>query len=258
MGSLEKDAVRRANPLEHVIPALLNEHPTESVGELKVRCPWHEDKAPSLRINPSKGVWHCDPCDIGGDVFAFVQRWHQSEFPEALAWLADRAGLTGQALSGERREVAAYSYLDETGTLLYQVVRFEPKGFRQRRPDGAGGWLWNLNGTKRVLYRLPDLKGREAVLIVEGEKDVDRAWAMGLPATCNAGGAGKWSDDYSRQLVACGVERVVVIPDHDGPGRTHADAVARSCQDVGLKVRTATLPDVREKGETRRDPGRSS
>jgi hypothetical protein len=41
--------------------------------------------------------------------------------------------------------------------LLYQVVRFAPKDFRQRRPDGPGGWTWNLKGVRRVLYRLFEL-----------------------------------------------------------------------------------------------------
>lgn len=51
--------------------------------------------------------------------------------------------------------VAMYNYTDEQGALLYQVVRRKPKKFSQRRPDGRGGWIPNLNGTRRVLYRLP-------------------------------------------------------------------------------------------------------
>src|SRR5436189_130430 len=52
--------------------------------------------------------------------------------------------------------VATYDYTDERGTLLYQNVRYEPKDFRMRRPDGTG-WTWNVKGVRRVLYRLPDL-----------------------------------------------------------------------------------------------------
>ena len=43
------------------------------------------------------------------------------------------------------RLVAAYQYTDEEGALLYEVLRFEPKAFRQRRPDGNGDWTWNVN-----------------------------------------------------------------------------------------------------------------
>ena len=85
---IEKDAVKRANPIERVIPELLGEHALEVGDELKVRCPWHEDKRPSLRVNPSKAVWRCDPCNIGGDVYAFVERFNRCDFREALAWLA--------------------------------------------------------------------------------------------------------------------------------------------------------------------------
>src|ERR1700676_1690189 len=91
---IENDAVKRANPIERVIPELLGEHALEVGDELKVRCPWHEDKRPSLRVNPSKGVGGCDPCNIGGDVYAFVERFNRCDFREALAWLANRAGLS--------------------------------------------------------------------------------------------------------------------------------------------------------------------
>lgn len=55
------------------------------------------------------------------------------------------------------RIIKTYDYVDETGALLYQVCRLEPKSFRQRRPDGADGWIWKLGDVRRVLYRLPGL-----------------------------------------------------------------------------------------------------
>ncbi|HWQ35422.1 MAG TPA: hypothetical protein VNQ79_21425 [Blastocatellia bacterium] len=80
-----------------------------------------------------------------------------------------------------------YDYRNDTGALLYQVCRFEPKSFRQRRPDGNGGWLWRLEGARRVPYRLPELIAAdpgEIVFIVEGEKDVDALRA--LAARCRS------------------------------------------------------------------------
>ena len=62
--------------------------------------------------------------------------------------------------------------MNEAGELLFQVVRLEPKSFRQRRPDGQGGWTWNLNGTRRVLYRQPGVLKAKSVLACEGEKGV--------------------------------------------------------------------------------------
>jgi hypothetical protein len=62
--------------------------------------------------------------------------------------------------------VATYDYLDEKGRLLHQTVRYSPKNFKQRRPDGSGGWIWSLDGTPRVLYRLPELLCSSALLVI--------------------------------------------------------------------------------------------
>ena len=88
--------------------------------------------------------------------------------------------------------------------LQFQAVRFEPKGLAQRRPDGKGGWVWSLADVRHVPYRLPELLAANPaawVLIVEGEKDVDRLTALGFVATTNAGGAGKWRPELSRPLL---------------------------------------------------------
>ena len=56
-------------------------------------CPWHDDTRPSLQVNPERQSWKCWPCDIGGDIFSFVMKMEGVDFPEALAMLADRAGI---------------------------------------------------------------------------------------------------------------------------------------------------------------------
>ena len=94
---------------------------------------------------------------------------------------------------GDTTIVETYDYTDEGGTPLYQVCRLAPKDFRQRRPNGAGGWTWSTKGVRRVLYRLPDLQRQPVVYIVEGEKDVDALRKLGLAATTNASGAASGS-----------------------------------------------------------------
>ncbi len=101
----------------------------------------------------------------------------------------------------------------------------------------------------RVLYRLPELQGKTTAYVVEGEKDADRLWSIGLPATTGAGGAGKWRPEYVQQLKAASIEQVVVFPDNDDAGRQHAEDVARSCHDAGIKVKVVTLPDLPVKGD---------
>ena len=139
--------------------------------------------------------------------------------------------------SAKSQIVATYPYTDESGTLLFEVVRLEPKGFRQRRPDGKGGWIWNLNHVRRVPYRLPKvlaaIKRGETVYIVEGEKDVEALEAVGVVATTNPGGAGKWRKEFNEFFRDA---HVVVIRDNDAPGALHSLRVVD-----GIRHITASL-----------------
>ncbi|MGH7322463.1 MAG: AAA family ATPase [Candidatus Rokuibacteriota bacterium] len=155
----------------------------------------------------------------------------------------------GDPKRSTRDIVATYDYRDEAGTLLYQVCRFDPKDFRPRRPDGKGGWVWGLGHVRRVLYRLPDLAEHDRVLWVEGEKDVERLWALGLPATTSQGGARNFRPDYARQLVDVAVREVIVIPDHDAAGHEYASGVATALTQAGLTVRLLELPGLPERGD---------
>lgn len=56
-------------------------------------CPFHGEKSPSFKVNPATGLWHCFGCGDGGDVFSYVQRREGLEFPDAIRYLADRAGI---------------------------------------------------------------------------------------------------------------------------------------------------------------------
>jgi hypothetical protein len=157
----------------------------------------------------------------------------------------------GRGGSPHSRIVDAYDYTDEDGRLLYQTVRMEPKDFRQRRPDGGGGWIWNLKGVRTVLYELPKVLKRESemVYVCEGEKDVHALEAVGLLATCNPMGAGKWREQYAETLRG---RAVVIITDNDPPtdemgsphyrGQRHAAVVADSLLRHGCEVRIIEPP----------------
>lgn len=199
------------------------------------RCPAHEDKRQSLSIGEGDDGRTLLKCHAGCTTEAIVAAMGltvQDLFPERQA---------------DRRELARYAYRDEAGVLLYEVVRFEPKDFRQRRPDGAGGWTWNLRDTRRVLYRLPELTWQPSVVIVEGEKDADRLWTAGIPATTNVGGAGKWKPEYTAQLLAAGVSDLIIIPDNDDPGRAHAAQVSASW--LPNPSRVVSIPGLAPKGD---------
>jgi hypothetical protein len=199
------------------------------------KCPAHDDRRASLSIgtgDDGRVLLHCHAgCSLDA-ILAAANLETRDLFP-------DKTTATTSTI------VATYPYHDESGVHLYDVVRFEPKDFRQRRADGT----WKMSGVRRVLYRLRELQGQAVAYIPEGEKDADRLRAIGLPATTTPGGAGKWQPAYLDQLKAAGVGRVVVLPDHDEPGLKHANDVAASCHKADLEVKVVTLPGVPPKGD---------
>ena len=193
------------------------------------RCPAHEDNRASLSIG-------------AGDDGRVLVHCHAGCTTEAIA---AALGLTVADLfdrdrdpAGQPRITETYDYINAGGELLYQVVRFDPKDFRQRRPDGAGGWVWKLGDTRRVLYRLPKVleavKTGQRIWVVEGERDVHALEAVGEVATCNPGGAGKWRPEFTEVLSGA---TVTVVSDRDEPGRKHANAVATSLDGIAAEVK---------------------
>jgi hypothetical protein len=203
------------------------------------RCPAHHDRDPSLSIEERSGraVFVCrSGCDQKAVVDALRRRglWPEPDKDEGA----------------KCRIIATYPYRDETGELRYQVVRFQPKDFRQRRPNGAPDrWEWNMTGVEPLPYRLPELVADPVatVFIVEGEKDADNLAEIGILATCNHGGAGKWRREISRWF---GERNVVIIPDNDEPGRAHArDVAAKLLAGIAASVRILELPGLPPKGD---------
>ena len=203
-------------------------------GGWSARCPAQEDRKPSLSIAEKDGklLLHCH---VGCTTEAILAA---SGLVMADLFTGSRSGGTG------KRIVAEYPYTDENGNLLFQVVRLEPKSFLQRHADGKGGWIWNLKGVRRVLYHLPEVHKAGSVLIVEGEKDANTARALGLTATCNPHGAGKWRREYSEFLRG---KRIAIIADADAPGLAHARDVARSSVGVAASVKLIeVLPQAKD------------
>ncbi len=155
----------------------------------------------------------------------------------------------GTSPNGDRSIDATYDYRDTFGVPLFQVVRFRPKGFAQRRPDSAGGWLWNLKGISPVLYKLQELTKAHSdrwVLMPEGEKHVDRLDELDFVSTTSPMGAGKWRNAYAESLKD---RRVAILPDNDAVGRRHAEQVAASLAGKAREVRIVELPGLGEHGD---------
>ncbi|MBM4041585.1 MAG: hypothetical protein FJ290_24050 [Planctomycetes bacterium] len=253
--------------------------PKQTGGEhqWEARCPAHEDGKASLAVSVGSAgrvLLHCYAgCPTEKVVEALGLRMADL-FPKRAS---KQGGSDSHAPRGQI--VAVYDYLDTFHKLVSQVVRFEPKGFTQRRPDGKGHWVWGLDkaeyvrnsvgdwskvrastpanaerrqfpATPRILYRLPELLAadpNEWVFVVEGEKDADNLRAVSLVATCNLGGAGKWKLVDDDPLTG---RRVAIIPDRDKPdpktgrvaGADHGQDVARRLHGKAREVRLVELP----------------
>jgi 5S rRNA maturation endonuclease (ribonuclease M5) len=200
-------------------------------------CPMTQHKRGHrpVMIYPGTQSWWCHDCKVGGSVIDWEVREKHVSAADAMRMLGG-----GNNGSSEKKIVATYNYTDEAGNLLFQCVRFQPKDFRQRQSDGKGGWIWNLEGVRRVLYRLPQIISAQIVATTEGEKDADNLTKLGIVATTNSGGAGKWRSDYSEALRG---KDVVIFGDDDEPGRAHVDQVIESLTGKAMSIKRVMLPE---------------
>lgn len=184
------------------------------------KCPAHDDRNPSLAIREvdEKLLLRCHAgCSQAAVIAALKARGLWEAAPPTRTWAMQRTSL-GPI-------VAEYNYTDEHGELLYQVTRHEPKDFRQRYPDGRGGWVWRKH-PNQVLYRLPEVQEAAIVFIVEGEKDVETLRDWGFVATCEAGGAkAPWLPQFTDALRG---RECILLPDLDQPGRARVLRIARA------------------------------
>jgi hypothetical protein len=215
-------------------------------------CPWHEDSTPSLQV--TKKLIYCHACQRKADAIDWKAEKLQVSKREAIEILCRELGINGNGSSGNKpsgRIIATYRYRDRDGDLLFEVVRFDPKRFSQRRPDGKGGWIWNLEGVERVIYHLPEVLNAGQAFITEGEKDADGLAALGLVATTSPQGAGKWHSEYCGPFR--GIEEVLILPDNDEIGRKHALDVAGKLYEakvvVGQNIKILELPGLPPKGD---------
>jgi putative DNA primase/helicase len=207
-------------------------------------CPAHDDRRPSLAVRPTDSGRILLYCHAGCSVEAIAAA---IGLPREVYGLPPPRG-RGRILDMPR-EVAGYDYFTPAGELVYQVVRYsEPKDFRQRRPDGHGGWTWNLDGVEPIPYNLPAIYKRpeQPVFVVEGEKDVESLRPLGLLATCNSGGAGKWKHEYGTHFRG---RRVAILPDHDWAGYQHGLQVAACLLAYASSIRTCYLPGLPDGGD---------
>ncbi|MGA7391548.1 MAG: CHC2 zinc finger domain-containing protein [Terrimicrobiaceae bacterium] len=234
----DREEIIAANPLLEYCQAQGWQLKKDGSSRWTCLCPLHDETTPSFTIDPRKNLWKCFGCGAGGSVIDLHAKLRGISIGEAMRKLSPNSGNGSQKPSSPKsntarrpaagglkeeqqlnqRELCAYDYQDATGKVVFQVVRYEPKTFKQcRLVDGQR--VWNTEGVERPPYRLPELLASPAsVWIVEGEKDVETLRAIGQVATCNPGGAGKWLPAFSEYLKG---KHVYIAVDNDELGQKH-------------------------------------
>ena len=202
---------------------------------IEALCPAHNDKKASLTASFTKDkiLFKCQAgCSFDKVVSALGMEEEQ--------FFAQEEKTAPKTIE------AVYRYEDKDGNHVMDVVRFKPKDFRPRRPDGRN----TLEGITRVPYRLPQMleaiKDKKTVLLVEGEKDCDNLAGIGLVATTFPGGAGKWRDEYLKWFEDA---NVACVPDNDHAGRKGMNIIASKITKVAKSVLWLGLTDIPEKGD---------
>lgn len=235
-----------SKPIENFISNLQNVKKTKS--GWTARCPCHDDQVNSLSI--AEGVdervlLYCHAGCAVHNIVASVDMVLSDLFAENEE-LKRKHRTVGKF--NKSSIVKTYDYLDEKGNLIYQVCRTSKKEFPIRRPDGKGGWSWGLGETSPVLYHLASViqtvQSGETLFIVEGEKDVERLYSVGLAATTCPMGAGKWKEAYNKYLQGA---HVVILPDNDEPGKQHAQHIAAQLQRHAASIKIIYLPNLQAK-----------
>lgn len=208
-------------------------------GKWEACCPAHEDQTPSLSLTDGRDGRILLHCHAGCPTDAILGAMGLS-----LADLFNEAA----PVTTRREPAVTYDYTDADGRLLFQVCRYQPKAFNQRRPDGRGGWLWGLGDTPRNLFRLPlvhaAIQTGETVYVVEGEKDALTVSQWGLVGTTNPMGADNWKDLHAQQLTGA---HVVIVPDNDEKGKKHGHIVRDSLLTLAASVYLAPpLPGAKD------------
>lgn len=228
-----------------------------------VSCPFHgSDSDPSLHIYDSVDTGEhrlmvkCFGCDVSSTKILEYINSNGSTFLDfsELELIASGKKKVKEIEDVPLTLTATYTYKDRLGNLLYQVLRYEPKTFRYRRPttpeekeDSGKSWIYSRDGMTPKLYNLDliDVVQRKysdtPVFLLEGESKCDLFRSMKLVATCNpfGGTSGKFLPEFSDDLSGTSV---VLIPDNDLTGYNHIYEIAEILLPVVKSIKIILLP----------------
>lgn len=260
-----RHSLHYANAILDDILSALHYRGPHPARQYRCHCPAHDDRHPSLSLRCTEDgriLVHCFAGCPSSEVLRALGLTLRDLMPPKAsgpgyrAYRAKRVSPRPQMAQGAPAHptgklgtiVATYDYFDERRQFVCQVVRFEPKAFRQRTLCGDQ-WIWSIHGLRPPLYRLPELLAApvdEWVFLVEGEKDVEALRQIGLVATCNIQGAGKWKAYYNQWLSG---RSLCLLPDNDEAGQRHAQLVSQSLTGFARCMHILELPNLPHKGD---------
>lgn len=211
----------------------------------------------SKAVNLGNATWFDFEANEGGGLIDLIQKHKNLSGRELSDYLYNEFGIGERNIDNKpvsppplgSKIVNEYNYINEHGEVTYQVLRFEPKTFKQRHfKDGKT--VWGLKDVEPLPYNLPKIleDKDKTIFIVEGEKDADKLNSLGFLATTNSGGSKNWKPSLNKYFKD---RRVILISDNDSAGYLHTQTIsnhllseAESLHFISLEGKVADKGDI--------------
>jgi DNA primase len=130
MGYIPDDIVERIKSESDIVSVVSGFVTLRKVGkDYRGLCPFHQEKTPSFYVIPAKGFYHCFGCGVGGNAVNFIMAHERLDYPEALRYLAEKAGITiPETPKGNKSDIDA----------LYEALSLAGAYYMKSLSDGSG------------------------------------------------------------------------------------------------------------------------
>ena len=244
----------RVPPLLARDAAYVSEYSDEDLrlGQISMRCPFHDDSLPSLSINLTKGIWHCHAganCG-GGGIVAFEERLgDDADVTSAVMRVKEKLGITVRPKPKSKPIVESeHVYHDAQRKPLYKIVRHSDRASQRRYV--VGKWRNGIQGVARPLYNLPAIADADLVIVTEGEKKADILTYGASPfsplvldpdgrdiryTVTTTGSWNTWKPEHTKALKG---KYVLLLHDADEGGQKYRAAIESSLKGEGIPFRS--------------------
>ena len=214
---------------------------------------WRIGNKGSLSLDLSKDCFYDHEHSKGGGVLDLIQHLGRASNSQEAAQFLEDNGLIENKRSASpksKKPLREHIYVDGSGKNVRKSVKYTDGSWKQFRWTEES-WKPGVKGVPNPpygLYRLLNDPGDYLCFIFEGEKDVERAWKLGLSATCNSGGAKNWKTEQSEWLKD---RKICIVPDNDEAGKKHAKSVEHSLKklEIDCFILWEYASDLPEKGD---------